>query len=830
KINDEYTWTFQSSVQQPPSYFEITAKDYAGNEQVFRKTLALVQDHSQPSLAGAEGVRTNHFYAGKSYLGKTNNTLQIEIADSGSGITRSGVIIDLSKLNPGYSAQEFPDSCEILSNGNFLCEKYDLDSNLVEGVVEVKVTVMDKAGNILPAQSTNIYVDKIKPVISSITQNMPLPTAADEGSFGFLIDALETNPIIVSADTSSFSDDGISQVICPSSTNCLFSPNDINPLSGEKTITIRVSDIAGNFVEKDYTFSLYQLAQCNVYGDGLVSMSAGTPNPKSLDRRLASYKPFRIYVPLQLTHDPNIEVADILVQYCANVPGITLGDYQIITGDADNPFFLVSASVSTGTIPTEFPLACNFSLQIVHGDTKCINLEDEYFNFTIPLENFPLGDIGGEAQEKITGVEGRIQRLRDKIHEKEKKLNWIKNWCKLVESMHYADSAAQAIKSILFGVGCVVSKLPYVGEAGKVIWQAGCYIGNIFGTLTSTLFWSKYYLPTDEQSVKEILGIGNKYLCIVYSCKLCNIGELVKIGVGMAGDVSRGLAGSDTSNLNSKGTEDKSQDRPAEPATEDTGRRDAMKEEDNWWEGVDEFEGTEEWPEDWGDADGEWVDEPSERVLAEPETTYDFSKFKEGSHYFHYGDSANRGKTDFYQDMSKATDLGAGYLDSSKYTWDPFKSVHYANACFCERGIIFNLRKERQIECIYRDCLKSHLEQGLPTTSCEIAKKEQECLYIDSAEYKLYGFFNWEKLWQAAVKSLAAYAYNQAFEALCGDYYKWKKAQSNRCDETKDEPCQGVQDALCGVAEAIVEVGELYSVYVQAQELWQPPEIEEVYC
>ncbi|MCK4669897.1 MAG: hypothetical protein KAT43_01745 [Nanoarchaeota archaeon] len=810
--DEEYLWTFQSSSPQPPAYFEISATDKAGNTKVHRKDLALVQDQSTPSLSGAHAIHTNHFYAGKSYIGKINNTLEIEIADSGSGISRNGVIIDLSRLNPAYSIQTFPDSCTLLSDGSYLCEKFNLDTNLNAGTADIKVTITDRSGNQLPVQTQTLYIDKTKPVLSSITQNMPLPTAADEGSFGFIVDVIEDNPIRVTADTSAFSDDGISEVVCVSSTNCLFSPADINPLSGQYKITIKVSDIAGNFVEKDYTFSLYQLAQCNAAGDGLVSVTVGTPNPAKLDRRLASYKPFRIYVPLDLIHDPNIVVGEIFTHSCANVPGISLGNYQIVDGDPDHPFFLVSASASTGTITDTFPLTCNLSLQLIHGETKCINLEEESFTVNIPLENFPLGDLGQEAQDKVQEVQNRIDHLKKRIKEKEDKLEWIDTWCKIVESIHYLDTAIQSVKAILFGLGCVLSKLPYVSELGKALWSLGCNLGTMVGEWVSVLIWSKHYLPTDEQSMKEIIGMGNKYLCIVYSCKLCNLDEVVKIIAGAAADVSRVGTSSDASKAEDKGTDDKSKDKPDAPATEESSRRDTMSED---WPGSEEWEDYGEWGDAEDVASDEWVDEEPVVEKKGPSVQYDFSKYKDG-----YSTAT------FFQDMSDATELGADYLDTSKYTWDPFKSVHYAKACFCDRGVVFSMRKERQIECIYRDCLKEHFQQGLPITSCEIARKEHECLYIDSAEYKLYGYFNWDQLWEGAVKALAGFVYNQAFETLCADYYK----KTEKCKDTKDEPCQAWQEALCGVAQAVVEIGELYSVYTEAIDTWQPPEVDEGYC
>lgn len=71
--------------------------------------------------------------------------------------------------------------------------------------------------------------------------------------------------------------------------------------------------------------------------------------------------------------------------------------------------------------------------------------------------------------------------------------------------------------------------------------------------------------------------------------------------------------------------------------------------------------------------------------------------------------------------------------------WEPYQSIHTAKACMCVPAIIYNLRKERQVNCIYRNCIKESAKKGLPLVGCEIGLKAQNCLYVDSASWKLIG-------------------------------------------------------------------------------------------
>ena len=73
------------------------------------------------------------------------------------------------------------------------------------------------------------------------------------------------------------------------------------------------------------------------------------------------------------------------------------------------------------------------------------------------------------------------------------------------------------------------------------------------------------------------------------------------------------------------------------------------------------------------------------------------------------------------------------------YEWKPYKSIHVAQACQCIPAISYNMQKERQIKCIYKKCIEQNAEMGLPITECDKTLKQQQCLYVDGAAWKLTG-------------------------------------------------------------------------------------------
>ena len=73
------------------------------------------------------------------------------------------------------------------------------------------------------------------------------------------------------------------------------------------------------------------------------------------------------------------------------------------------------------------------------------------------------------------------------------------------------------------------------------------------------------------------------------------------------------------------------------------------------------------------------------------------------------------------------------------YDWDPYRSIHVAASCMCVPGIVYNMRKEVQVNCIYRNCIEQNAELGLPFDNCMQTYKEQNCLYVDGAAWRVSG-------------------------------------------------------------------------------------------
>jgi len=105
------------------------------------------------------------------------------------------------------------------------------------------------------------------------------------------------------------------------------------------------------------------------------------------------------------------------------------------------------------------------------------------------------------------------------------------------------------------------------------------------------------------------------------------------------------------------------------------------------------------------------------------------------------------------------------------YEWEPYKSIHVAQACLCPPAISYNLEKERQIKCIYRNCIEQNAEYGFPLSECEKTLKQQQCLYVDGAAWKIAGgnalaqIFS--ELTNLILKKLPVIYLGRAWQTLC---------------------------------------------------------------
>ncbi|MGV8086449.1 MAG: hypothetical protein ACP5N1_02350 [Candidatus Woesearchaeota archaeon] len=99
------------------------------------------------------------------------------------------------------------------------------------------------------------------------------------------------------------------------------------------------------------------------------------------------------------------------------------------------------------------------------------------------------------------------------------------------------------------------------------------------------------------------------------------------------------------------------------------------------------------------------------------------------------------------------------YSDIDREDWiiNPYRSKHYDG--LCAPATLYNLKKERQVRCMYVSCLQTSQITGLSNVVCKDVYRFNDCLYLTSAQYKLN-----KNIWNSIGKGLV----NQAISASMG--------------------------------------------------------------
>ena len=168
-----------------------------------------------------------------------------------------------------------------------------------------------------------------------------------------------------------------------------------------------------------------------------------------------------------------------------------------------------------------------------------------------------------------------------------------------------------------------------------------------------------------------------------------------------------------------------------------------------------------------------------------------------------YGQGVSQRDARFYSDLS-----------SNKWIINPYKSWYYDD--LCAPAILYNMQKERQLDCMYVSCMQTQLAAGQPTTGCEQRQAFYTCLYLDSAEYKFSDNLFTSVIIPGLLKAGLVYATNVGIQlgytAICSDY-KNAYAGSTPSNAEKTTLASGWYDVGCGALGVFLQYNELKTIF-----------------
>jgi hypothetical protein len=158
-------------------------------------------------------------------------------------------------------------------------------------------------------------------------------------------------------------------------------------------------------------------------------------------------------------------------------------------------------------------------------------------------------------------------------------------------------------------------------------------------------------------------------------------------------------------------------------------------------------------------------------------------------------------------------------IDNHDWIINPYRSRHYDG--LCGRAITYNLKKERQIRCMYVSCLKDSMSSGMPSSICNDIYRVNNCLYLDSAQYVLSpntGTVLTQGLVKQTIMFTFGYSTQKLYELACNKYIDKLPAE-----DMKDRPLSkgSILSVLCGSVGALLKWQEIKALFKSPQEVFK---------
>jgi hypothetical protein len=575
--------------------------------------------------------------------------------------------------------------------------------------------------------------------------------------------------------------------------------NFANSVEQDKDIEIFVSDLAGNKLSVKNVSA--GLCEPNLEDTPVFISSVTTDDSFEVDKRIASYKYWKSYIPLTFNGlRNNAKLTRFEIDSCTAHDDDAGTDYVY---SYDDSFSVIPNNNGKGgtaivyiggqdILTDEVELNCQ--MHLFGHDNRYYYYKPQVINFTTTLK-FSGSNIAGPdeiIQEEIDTAKKRVKQIERQYEVYEDIDTYLGTMCKVAESMAVVSGVIQAVNSLLYIV--FAWWLPEVPE----------WFDNNVASITTQFVTGYFWPPGNPYSwallaILPLVGAPGpgpgaiiKTTCWIYNCKFYDISELTS---GIV-DAFKADAAADA----------------AKKAQEEREKAYAAKEEarttalDIMTEAV-LFE---------DDFVGEKIFQMGYDLYPTNEQTYaDFPQFA-GPH-FEAESAANRKKTGLNEMRDYSNTVATGM---ESWILNPYKSRH--TDTLCVPAILFNYKKEKQIQCMYIKCLESAKNSGMGIQYCDDQKEFRDCLYLDSAAYReadgSWGELLAKNLGPAFFAAAPGVAIDLGIYFGCKDFFAWMTPGS-----AASVPFG--QSLLCGTYIAFTSVQTIYNGYSSTLSSFQDIEL-----
>ncbi len=310
-------------------------------------------------------------------------------------------------------------------------------------------------------------------------------------------------------------------------------------------VNILVQDLAGNEISIPLEMEVCE-SESEIEPEFITSIT--TQKSFSVDRRITSQMPIKLYIPLDFKLKSSIaskiNILDIETNGCVGTdlrggePYI-LNEYdfldqQGISANRGQPILVVPFG-GLGTdidIPPQTSVNCTIKVYQKKGSLRFIKPEQQEFSVEVTTTSLELGTITDATTDKLEDLADEISDLQGKI---DSRMKWHKTLQMICDIAGYLTMAADilgmvqsAVYLVFLVARAIFSWNEAIATAIDTAWSTVCsalheYIGYV------TKIWPQGNLSTG-------IGMFIKIGCIIYSCGVCSPGGIASaITVGVSG-------------------------------------------------------------------------------------------------------------------------------------------------------------------------------------------------------------------------------------------------------------------------------------------------------
>ncbi|MBI4739349.1 hypothetical protein HY772_07430 [Candidatus Woesearchaeota archaeon] len=659
----------------------LAFNDLNGNLPAAIYTLPVKFDNAAPKVLKIRSQSVDN--AGKNWVGRYNNTITADIEETGSGLTKRGIVLDVAGFgsqltNIGQVTTLFPNNCSVgwscVWNGVNVTSSKPKNGDVL--TVTIVYPSQDDAGNAVEGNTISaMYLDLAAPSIVNITGSQVCPVAGEDIKLIVNVSEKESGDVKATVSASALSLDHFPREFeCEKTSEdgkwlCEIAIGNLPTYYAKDFVNITISDLAGN--KNSTVFPQEVCESAPGIPPNVVGVSKVDIFPRNgVDKMVAERISFPLFFqPFFTTAGTVTKIQKVSVVGC-EITGGTVNDPYVVTEFlVDKP--LISTKVlfmpeafknasGAGALGDKAKMNCSTRLIVRSGTKVFKEPEIENVMFDVPLHGTLFGEITKTVKAKIDAKQREIDATQESIDSLQKWVNILGTMCTVAEILAKLVAALDLLYVVIWGVSWALELTGILAGVGQGLYHGACQFMSYVTGYGVPTFWQTNMalnLPNSlESPAASSPGFWLKLICAFVSCRLLetsNAFELIaNTGSADGGDYAEFVA-------NDKATT------PGRP-----NRIDVSK------------------------------DKPTGKTGDVTESVIGFS--------------------------------GPDLLS-------PYRSLPVATRLFCSPGELYGLKKERQVKCMTRNCYRDFVTAGFSPAICDRMEELRTCLYVDGAAYRIVG-------------------------------------------------------------------------------------------